>query len=72
MIYFGGITTLVLPTILFTPPPPPPIMLTIYSDASLEDWGATDSTGMVGGRWDEDVAFEYINSLELFAAKLAA
>ena len=26
---------------------------------------------MVGGRWDEDVAFEHINSLELFAAKLA-
>ena len=49
---------------------PPPIMLTIYSDASLEGWGATDSTGMMGGRWDEDVAFEYINSLELFAAKL--
>ena len=49
----------------------PPIILTIYSDASLEGWGATDSTGMVGGRWDEDVAFEHINSLELFAAKLA-
>ena len=46
-------------------------MLTIYSDASLEGWGATDSTGMVGGRLDEDVAFEHINSLELFAAKLA-
>ena len=46
-------------------------MLTIYSDASLEGWGSTDSTGMVGGRWDEDVAFEHINSLELFAAKLA-
>ena len=46
-------------------------MLTIYSDASLEGWGATDSTGMVDGRWDEDVAFEHINSLELFAAKLA-
>ena len=26
---------------------------------------------MVDGRWDEDVAFEHINSLELFAAKLA-
>ena len=26
---------------------------------------------MVGGRWDEDVAFEHINSLELFAAKSA-
>ena len=51
--------------------PPPPIMLTIYSDASLEGWGATDSTGMVGGRWDEDVAFEHINSLELFAVNLA-
>ena len=30
---------------------PPPIMLTIYSDASLEGWGATDSTGMVDGGW---------------------
>ena len=51
---------------------PPPIMITIYSDASLEGWGATDSTCRVGGRWDEDVAFEHINSLELFAAKLAS
>ena len=51
--------------------PPPPIMITIYSDASLEGWGATDSTCMVGGRWDEDVALEHINSLGLFAAKLA-
>ena len=34
-------------------------MVTIYSDASLEGWGATDSTCMVGGRWDEDVALEH-------------
>ena len=45
-------------------------MITI-SDASLEGWGATDSMCMVGGRWDEDVALEHINSLELFPAKLA-
>ena len=62
MIYFGGITTLVSAHHFIAPPPPPPIMLTIYSDASLEGCGATDSTGMVGGRWDEDVAFEHINS----------
>ena len=46
-------------------------MITIYSDASLEGWGASDSTCMVGDRWDEDVVLEHINSLELFAAKLA-
>ena len=50
---------------------PPKICMTIYSDASLLGWGATDSVRTVGGQWTDENSPEHINVLELQAAKLA-
>ena len=50
---------------------PPPIEKVIYTDASLEGWGATDSHDTVGGEWEEDNPPAHINILELEAAYLA-
>ena len=46
---------------------PPPVDLTIFSDASLEGWGATDSHNTAGKPWDaqENESLPYINALEL-------
>ena len=48
----------------------PGIDLTVYSDASLEGWGATDLHSTVGGRRSESELPLHINALELHAAKL--
>ena len=48
----------------------PSIDLTVYSDASLEGWGATDLHSTVGGRWSVSELPLHINTLELHAAKL--
>ena len=49
----------------------PPVDLTIYSDASLAGWGATDSVRTIGDKWHDDNLPDHINVLELQAAKLA-
>ena len=43
----------------------------IYSDASLEGWGATDSISTVGAPWQVTNALMHINVLELTAAHFA-
>ena len=43
----------------------------IYSDASLEGWGATDSISTVGAPWQVADALLHINVLELTAAHFA-
>ena len=50
---------------------PPAVSITIYSDASLEGWGATDTHKTVGGRWTPEDMPQHINVLALQAAKLA-
>ena len=46
------------------------IDLTVYSDASLEGWGATDLHSTVGVRWSDSELPLHTNTLELHAAKL--
>ena len=48
----------------------PPLTTIIYSDASLEGWGATDSISTVGAPW-QVAALLHINVLELTAAHFA-
>ena len=38
----------------FAPIKVPPVHYTIYSDASLEEWGGTDGEIDFGGRWGEN------------------
>ena len=49
---------------------PPPIDLVLFSDASLEGWGGTDTKSDIGGRWSDAESPEHINALELTAAFL--
>ena len=42
----------------------PPLTTIIYSDASLEGWGATDSISTVGAPWQVTDALMHINVLE--------
>ena len=49
----------------------PAVCLTIHSDASLDGWGTTDGVHTMGGPWDHTHELPHINTLELFAAKLA-
>ena len=49
--------------------PRPPTMH-IYSDASLEGWGAHNDSNRTGGRWSEKEAKNHINWLELYACFL--
>ena len=49
----------------------PAVCLTIHSDASLDGWGTTDGVHTKGGPWDHTHELPHINTLELFAAKLA-
>ena len=49
----------------------PPLTSIIYSDASLEGWGATDSISTVGAPWQVADALLHINVLELTAAHLS-
>ena len=44
---------------------------TIYSDASLDGWGATNSLTTVGGPREDMDDLPHIYMLELYAAKLA-
>ena len=49
----------------------PPTDTTIYSDASLDGWGATNSLTTVGAPWENKDNLPHINVLELYAAKQA-
>ena len=49
----------------------PPITTNIYSDASLEGWGATDSISTIGVPWRDTDELMHINVLELTTARLA-
>ena len=49
----------------------PPLNIIIYSDASLEGWGATDSISTVGAPWQVADALLHINVLKLTAAHFA-
>lgn len=49
----------------------PPIDMTIYSDASLQGWGAVLDDTKTGGRWSPSESGQHINYLELLAAYLA-
>ena len=49
----------------------PVVNTVIHSDASLDGWGATDSTDTAGNPWKEGEDLPHINVLELYAAKLA-
>ena len=49
----------------------PPITTIIYSDASLEGWGATDSISTIEAPWQDTDELMHINVLELTAAHLA-
>ena len=48
----------------------PPVMLTLFSDASLEGCGGTDGNSHVGGRWTADESPVHINVLELHGAQV--
>ena len=50
----------------------PPLTTIIYSDASLEGWGATDSISTVGAPWQVADTLLHINVLELTAAHFAS
>ena len=45
----------------------PPITTIIYSDSSLEGWGATDSISTIGAPWQDTDELMHINVLELTA-----
>ena len=49
---------------------PPPVDLVLFSDASLEGWGGTNTKIDIGGRWSDDESPEHINARELTAAFL--
>ena len=49
----------------------PPPDTTIYSDASLDGWGATNSLTTAGAPWANMDNLPHINVFELYAAKLA-
>ena len=49
----------------------PPLDTTIYSDASLDGWGATNTLTTVGAPWENMDDLPHINVLESYAAKLA-
>ncbi|XP_065177287.1 uncharacterized protein LOC135807202 [Sycon ciliatum] len=49
----------------------PPCNLVVFSDASLDDWGAVCRDQQVGGRWTRAERSMHINALELTAAFLA-
>ena len=49
----------------------PPPDTTIYSDASLDGWGATNSLTTVGAPWENTDDLPHTNVLGLYAAKLA-
>ena len=48
----------------------PPITTILYSDASLEGWGATDSISTIGAPWQDIDELMHINVLELTVAHL--
>ena len=48
----------------------PPPDTTIYSDSSLDGWGATNSLTTVGAPWEDMYDQPHINVLELHAVKL--
>ena len=48
----------------------PGIDLTVYSDVSLEGWGATNLHSTAGGRWSDSELPLHISALELHSAKL--
>ena len=52
----------------FAPIKQPSVDYVIYSDASLEGWGGTDSFTEIGGRWGILETQYHINTLELLAA----
>ena len=49
----------------------PPVNFTIYSDASLQGWGAALDDVSCGGQWSPEEAKSHINYLELYAALFA-
>ena len=49
----------------------PPVDITLYSDASLMDWGAAMNDTSTGGRWSPSEAENHINCLEFLAALFA-
>ena len=42
---------------------PPPIVITIYSEANVEDGEPLIPRVWLGVTWNKDIAFEHINSL---------
>ena len=50
---------------------PHPVEYTIYTDASLLGWGATDNIVEIGGPWTEQEKQQHINVLEMISSKLA-
>lgn len=50
---------------------PPPFDFCLTTDASLEGWGATDSSRTIGEQWSDHDFPDHINVLELQAARLA-
>lgn len=50
---------------------PPAIDITLYSDASLQGWGAVMDEVSTGGRWSYTESKNHINYLELLAAFFA-
>ncbi len=49
----------------------PPLDIIIYSDASLQGWGAVLGDTSSGGRWSPAESTQHINYLELLAALFA-
>ena len=41
---------------------PPPVDLVLFSDASQEGWGGTNTKIDIGGRWSDDESPEHINA----------
>ena len=41
--------------------------VTLYTDASKEDWGGVLNNVMIGGHWTPEEASNHINYLEMFA-----
>lgn len=53
------------------PPPPQPPDLEMFTDASLQGWGAQLGSNSVSGLWPEELRLKHINWLELEAVCLA-
>ena len=51
--------------------PTPPVDYTIFTDASLQGWGAHDGHTTLNGRWSNWEKLFHINILELMAIKIA-